>query len=272
MSVEDLLVCTSFLDGRIVLLSLNRPKQLNALNREMIQSLSNELNRLSEDSAVEILVIGSQLNKAFCSGVDVHYLQSLSNEDAAEFFADLAGLLEIVIRFKCPTIAAVTGYVYGAGADLALACDFRIAGESAKFRFPGSQFGVVLGTRRLIHEVGPARSRLLTLTGRTLDSMGALDFEIAHQVVEDSECFSTALSLAEQIIQIPANGLHTIKNLCRNFGDSSEYNSTISVRLAKESILAGDFKKSLQSYLDRGINKQTTNVNSSRIRYTRNNY
>lgn len=255
MADLGLIVYESQQDNRIKILSLNRPKQLNAMNGDMLQELREQLDHLARNSTMGALIITSEMTRAFCSGIDMSFVQELSNTDAAQFFAMLADTLEQLIHFPAPTIAAVNGYTFGAGADLALACDLRVAGASSRFRFPGPQFGVVLGTQRLSHEVGPSRARLLALTGQIVDAREAQQYGLVHQVTEDESCLETALALAATIIRMPSYTLHTIRDICRKDEEFVESRSCAN-EWARKSVLEGNFHERFSQFINQARDRK----------------
>jgi|GEM_PF-643837 len=247
MKTSNILVHDDGGEKRIITLALNRPNQRNAIDRDLLLELRKQVDILARDNGIGALIISSEITHAFCSGVDVSYVQNLSNQEAGQFFRELADVLEQITTFPCPTFAAVSGYAFGAGADLALACDLRIASSSARFRFPGPQFGLILGTRRLIHEVGPSIARMLALTGRIVDAKSALQYGLVHAVHEGNSCLEAALEWARSISEMPPYTLDTIRELCRN-----EYNINtdlaLSLYLTEQSVLAGDFNDRFSKY------------------------
>lgn len=242
------------IENNVAAIYLQRPKQLNALNGELLEELSSTLTLLSENSDVSALIITSELAKSFCSGIDVSFMQALSNDEAARFMGKLALLFEQIMEFPYPTIAAVRGYAFGSGADLALACDIRVAGESVKIRFPGPRFGVVLGTRRLVHEVGPAKARLLALTNKTIQAREALEYGIVQEVTSDEACLEAARSMAQTVTGIPKHALQAIRQLCRVV-ESPDEERILAASLAETSVGHGNFSERFQQYLEKHVSK-----------------
>src|SRR5690606_27107239 len=126
-----------------------------------------------------------------------------------------ATLLELIINFPVPTVAAVRGYAFGAGADLALACDLRLGGKSATFRFPGPQFGLVLGTKRLIHEVGPSKARAITLMNKTVGADQSHSAGLHPLSCADAQCLELAYPESVMLLNIPNSSFVPIRTLCR---------------------------------------------------------
>ena len=186
-------------DGGVVLVRINRPKQLNALNGQVLDDFLSELTSLDKDPTVGCFVItGSE--KAFAAGADIKEMSSKTYAEMAalDYFADW----EIFAKFRTPKIAAVNGYALGGGCELAMMCDFIIAGEGAMFGQPEIKLGVIAGiggTQRMTKLIGRAKSMDMHLTGRMMDAAEALTSGLVARVVPDSEVVDAAMKTAGQI-------------------------------------------------------------------------
>jgi enoyl-CoA hydratase len=194
-------------EGRVGVITLNRPDALNALNGEMTEELAQALAKYDDDAEIGCVVLtGSR--KAFAAGADIKELQ---NHSFVELYTNdpFAKTWEAVSRFKKPIIAAVSGYALGGGCEVAMMCDFIIAAENAKFGQPEINLGVMPGsggTQRLPRAVGKAKAMDMCLTGRM---MGAEEAEKAGLVsrivpVDDlmDEAMKAATSIAEKSLPI----------------------------------------------------------------------
>ncbi len=240
----------------VYILTLNRPKQLNAINNQLLEELRQHLDEISKTPNLGALIIKSDNQKAFCTGVDVDYIKLLTNEESSDFFSELAETLEKIINFPCPTIASIDGYAFGAGADIALACDIRIANESASFRFPGPQFGLILGTQRLISEVGPSVVRHLALTNQVVTADKALQYGLIHKITESESAFEIALKYTEITASISKHTLNLLKEICSNENELRS-NKTTPLEFARKSVEQGDFSARFSEYISQvKINKK----------------
>ncbi len=191
-------------DG-VALVTLNRPKVLNALSYALLSELDAVLEALDRDTACRAIVITGAGTRAFAAGADVRELAVETSDSlhAADPFAavDRAG------RLATPTIAAVRGFALGGGAELAMACDMLIAGDDAKFGQPEIAIGVIPGaggTQRLARAVGRARAVEMVLTGRQVDAAEAERLGLVTRVVPADEVVERALELAARIASMPA--------------------------------------------------------------------
>ncbi len=186
-------------DGRVAVIRLNRPKQLNALNTTLTREVVAATEAIEADHSIgAIVVTGSE--RAFAAGADIAELADKSAEYMIEsdFFAEW----ETFARCKTPKIAAVNGYALGGGCELMMMCDFAIAGEAAVFGQPEIKIGVIAGmagTQRMTRLIGRARSMDMHLTGRTMDAAEALQAGLVARVVPDAEVFPTAMAAARTV-------------------------------------------------------------------------
>jgi enoyl-CoA hydratase len=202
--------------GHVVLLKIDRPKALNALNSQVLQDLDAALNDLGDARA---LVITGAGEKAFVAGADISEMQAFSATEALEFAARGQEVLNRLEALPIPTIAAVNGFALGGGCELAMACDMILASRTALFGQPEVKLGVIPGfggTQRLVRRVGAMRARELILSARNVKADEAVAIGLALRAVDD--VVTEALALAEQI----AN------------------NGPVAVRLAKRAVVDSD--------------------------------
>ncbi len=186
-------------EGGVVLVQINRPKQLNALNEKMLEEVIAELTPLDKDPSVGCFVLTGN-EKAFAAGADIKEMQGKSYADMAanDYFSDW----DIFTAFHTPKIAAVNGFALGGGCELAMMCDFIIAGEGAKFGQPEIKLGVMAGmggSQRMTKLIGRAKSMDMHLTGRMMDAAEALSSGLVARVVKDDQVVETAMDAAKTI-------------------------------------------------------------------------
>ena len=185
--------------GRVALVTLNRPKALNALNSELIAELNAALALFESDDKIGCVVLtGSE--KAFAAGADIKEMSSLSFVEA--YKTDFITSWEQVSRFRKPIVAAVAGYALGGGCELAMMCDFILAAENAKFGQPEITLGVMPGaggTQRLTRFVGKSKAMEMCLTGRMMDAAEAERSGLVSRVVPLDELLEEAMRVAEKI-------------------------------------------------------------------------
>lgn len=185
--------------GRVGLIRLARPKQLNALNDALAREVVAALAAFDADAAIGAMVIAGS-EKAFAAGADIAEMQPKSfPEMLAE---DYLGVWDRIGGIRKPVIAAVRGYALGGGCELAMMCDFVVAGDDAKFGQPEIKIGVLPGlggTQRLARLVGRALAMDMVLTGRTIDAAEAKAAGLVARVVPAAETLDAAIAAAETI-------------------------------------------------------------------------
>jgi enoyl-CoA hydratase/carnithine racemase len=189
-------------EGNVATVKLNRPDRYNALGSRIVEELGEVLDSVEESGDSRVLILTGAGDRAFCSGVD---LKERAGMDADERWAHnraLNAFAERLARLQVPTIAALNGLAFGGGLEITLACDFRIAVESATFSLPEVGIGIVPGaggTQRLPRLVGPTRAKELILTGRRIDAQTALEMGLVSKVVSPGSLMDEAWALAEEI-------------------------------------------------------------------------
>ena len=196
MAYETILVETR---GKVGLITLNRPKALNALNTTVLREVVQELKSMDADARVGAIVLtGSE--KAFAAGADIKEMQPKTYVEA--FMEDFFAGWEEVTRVRKPIIAAVAGYALGGGCELAMLCDFIIAAENAKFGQPEITLGVMPGmggSQRLTRFVGKSKAMDMCLTGRMMDAAEAERSGLVSRVVPTPDLLDEALRAAQKI-------------------------------------------------------------------------
>jgi len=183
-------------DG-IAVVTIHRPEARNAINLEVVNEMHAALQALADDQTTRVLILTGSGRMAFASGADIRELRDRRAADALRGIN--SSLFMAVERFPLPTIAAVSGYALGGGCELALACDLRIAGESARFGQPEVGLGIIPaagGTYRLPRLVGAGRARELILTGRIIDADEALAIGLVNRLVPDERVLQEARATA----------------------------------------------------------------------------
>jgi len=169
--------------GGVATVWLDRPEHGNALSATAVESLSASIVAAVADSAVHTLVFQGK-GRHFCTGFDLSGLEDESDASLRGRFVALEKLLQAVWHAPVRTVAFATGRAWGAGADLFASCDIRACSPDATFRFPGSAFGIVLGTRRLAELIGWDTARPLVTEGATLDARAAHGVALVTDIVE----------------------------------------------------------------------------------------
>jgi enoyl-CoA hydratase len=186
----------------IRLLTVNRPKSLNALDAETLAQIGAAMEEVAADPAARVLLVTGAGDKAFVAGADIAQMQSFGAAEAQAFSERGNRTFRQLELLPVPAIALVNGYALGGGCELALACDWIIASERAVFGPPEVNLGVVAGfggTQRLTRLLGRNRALELLLTGRMVKAEEALRIGLANQVVPPEQLQATGLEVARTI-------------------------------------------------------------------------
>ncbi|MHA4850844.1 enoyl-CoA hydratase [Rhodococcus sp. MSC1_016] len=185
--------------GRVGIITLHRPKALNALNSQLMREVVAAVEELDKDSEIgAILITGS--DRAFAAGADIKEMQPKSYMDV--YLDDFFSAWDKVAAARTPTIAAVAGYALGGGCELAMLCDILIAADTAKFGQPEIKLGVIPGiggSQRLTRAVGKAKAMELCLTGRNMDAEEAERAGLVSRIVPAADLLDEALQTATTI-------------------------------------------------------------------------
>jgi len=199
-------------DGDVATLTVDRPDAMNALNIETLEGIGEAL-AAAADRARALVVTGAG-EQAFVAGADIAHMQDLDTEDA-QAYAELGhDVMDAVEAFPAPVVAAVNGYAFGGGSELALAADIRVAAENALIGQTEITLGIVPGwggTQRLSRIVGDEHARRMVFLGERVDAEKALDIGLVGEVVPEGESLARATELAEEIAALPAFAMRTAK-------------------------------------------------------------
>lgn len=211
-------------DGPVAIVTLSRPEALNAFNTSQLETLLEAARSLSSDQSVRAVVLTGEGDRAFAAGADISEMSTKTPSEAYEF-ARLGQVISTVMAdAPQPWIAAVNGFALGGGCEIALACDIRLASQSALFGQPEVTLGVPAGwgaTQRLPRLVGPAVAAELLLTGRRIKAEEALRLGVVSAVVPADELMNRALELARSIAANSPSAVAATKRSLRRAFDLS---------------------------------------------------
>lgn len=214
-------------DERVGIVTLNRPKELNALNNQLVGELADALENFDQDDSIRCMVISGAGDKAFAAGADI---KQMSDKSPMQMMLSGFSAWKRIKDIHKPIIAAVGGYALGGGCELAMTCDMIVASENARFGQPEINLGVIPGaggTQRLARTIGKYRTMEMVLTGLQISAQEMATHGLVNRVVPKGEHLTEAVKLAKEVAE----------------------RAPIAVRLAKESILNA-FETSLEEGLE----------------------
>src|SRR3990172_1814953 len=203
-------------DGPLALVTLNRPEALNALSPEMLAALCDQLEALDADPQVLVIIITGGL-RFFAAGSDIKAMAGASSQDILRL--DTIRYWRRLRQVSKPLIAAVSGYTFGGGCELALTCDLIVAAESAKFAQPEIKLGIMPGaggTQRLAKAIGPYRAMEMVLTGEPLSAQQAFDLGLVNRLVPDERLLAEARELGRLIASRPPLAVRLARHAVRH--------------------------------------------------------
>ena len=199
-------------EAGVALLRLERAEARNAINTQMLEEMLGHLATALDDDAVRVLVISSNDHLGLSAGADVR--EELADDEARvrrmQLFADV---YDAIVSFPKPTVAACHGSVVGGGAEVAVACDLRVAGGNLRMKFPGAELGVPVGPARLVTLCGLSTAKYLLLTSRNISADEALRMNLVHRVAPAARTEEAAIELAAEVAAHPPESVARIKQM-----------------------------------------------------------
>lgn len=235
------------------LVTLNRPDALNALNSTLLRELGEALLALDADAEIgSIVVTGSE--KAFAAGADIKEMSALTFADVLknDMFADINN---VFARVRKPVIAAVSGYALGGGCEIAMACDFIIAADNAKFGQPEIKLGVIPGiggSQRLTRLVGKSKAMDMMLTGRMMDAAEAERSGLVSRVLPAEDMLDGAMDIASTIADLSAPSVSLAKEATNRALETTLTEGLLFERRAFHSLFATeDQKEGMNAFIEK---------------------
>ena len=217
-------------------ITINRPKQLNALNCAVLAEFSTLLDTLEKDTSLRVIIITGSGEKSFIAGADVSELAVLDGPGAIEFNSYGSKIFRRLEKLQVPTIAAINGYALGGGLELALACDIRVAAENASFANPETGLGSIPGfgaTQRLPRLIGPGYAKEIICSGVRINAEEAHRIGLVNHVVPLEGLLEKCEEIAKRIMKTSAIAVGYAKKaidegleMCLDEGLALEWNYT----------------------------------------------
>ena len=235
---------------------LDRPP-VNALNDQVTAELAEAARAAAADEVRAVVIYGGE--KVFAGGADIKVMAEAGYAEMASRSRRLQDTMDLVAGLGKPVVAAITGYALGGGLELALAADFRVAGERARVGQPEILLGVIPGaggTQRLTRLVGPAKAKDIVFTGRMVAAAEALEIGLVDRVVPDAEVYPAALDLVQRYVGGPALALRAAKQAI-DYGLGVDLATGLEIeRLQFAALFATeDQKAGMRSFIENGPGK-----------------
>jgi len=240
-------------EGAIAWITLLRPDKLNALNQELLSQGLEVVRQVAVEAEIRCLVLRGA-GRAFSAGADLSMMQDLGPVQAQRRFST-GSFWQAIEDLPQPTIAAVHGYCLGGGCELALACDFRLAADNARFGQPEIKVGVFPGaggTQRLPRLIGMGRAKELVFLGEPIDAAEAYRIGLVNRVVAPDQLEAEARRWAAKLAQLPPLALRAAKN-AMNRGRDLDLPTALELERLQFSVLFGteDQKEGMRAFLEK---------------------
>jgi enoyl-CoA hydratase/carnithine racemase len=237
---------------------LDRPK-VNALNDQVTAELADAARAAAADEVRAVIIYGGE--RVFAGGADIGVMAEAGYAEMAARSGRLQETMDLIAALGKPVVAAITGYALGGGLELALAADFRVAGESARLGQPEILLGIIPGaggTQRLPRLIGPAKAKDLVFTGRMVKAAEALQIGLVDRVVPDESVYQTAVDLVRQYAAGPALALRAAKQAI-DYGLGVDLATGLEIERVQFAALFGtdDQRAGMRSFLENGPGKAT---------------
>lgn len=239
----------------VALLTINRPKALNALHSSVLLELQEAFAVLSQNDAVKAVVLTGSGEKAFVAGADIAEMTEFSAQQALAFARTGQKLINFIGQMAKPVIAAVNGFALGGGMELALACDFIYASETARMGLPEVTLGIMPGfggTQKFARLIGRSRANELVFTGKILTAAEARQWGIVNAVFPAGELVENALETAGKIARNGLLGVAHAKHVIRRGLDMGEENGMeLEAVLFATLFATADQKEGMRAFLEK---------------------
>jgi enoyl-CoA hydratase len=238
-----------------VIVTINRPEKLNALNSDTISELNDTLQKIENSSHLKSVIITGEGDKAFAAGADITELTELNQDQAASFSKHGSSVFLRIEKMSKPVIAAVNGFALGGGCELVMACHLRIASSNARFGLPEINLGIIPGyggTQRLPRLVGKTNALYYILSGEMMDASTALGFGLINEMVEPQNLFIRAEEIASLLAQkAPIAVKYVLQAITKGTNTSLENGLGIETELFGEVCSTEDMREGTTAFIEK---------------------
>lgn len=241
------------IEKSILIITINRPDKMNALNRDVFNELDGVLDDAYKNSDIKSVIITGAGNKAFVAGADISEFQNLELSKATDLARRGQQVFDKIENCPKPIIAAVNGFALGGGCELALACHFIYASENAKFGQPEVNLGLMPGyggTQRLTQLLGRNRAMELLMSGNMITAKEAMDYGLVNNVVAQEELLTAAKAILGVIQTKAPIAISNIIECVNNF-DHTQQGYDFEIKKFGECFATEDMKEGVSAFLEK---------------------
>ena len=242
-------------EGHVGILTINRPQALNALNAQVLKDLHEFLIQVVEEKDLRALIVTGQGEKAFVAGADIKELEALDPAAAQKLSENGQQVFQQFEELKIPTMAAVNGFALGGGLELAMACDFIIAANTAKLGLPEVSLGLIPGyggTQRISRCAGKGVARLITFTGDLFSAEQCLQWGLVSVITEPQDLLPTCMKIAGNIAKRSPQAVTLSKKaIVRGFEMSQAEGMKCEAQLFHEAFSSLDKREGVRAFIEK---------------------
>lgn len=242
-------------EGEIAVVSINRPKALNALNTETVQEINECFKEIQNRKDIKVVILTGAGEKSFVAGADIAQMSNMTPKEAREMSLNAYEAFSRIENCPQVVIAAVNGFALGGGCEIAMSCDIRIVADTAKFGQPEVGLGIIPGfggTQRLPRLVGKGRAKELIFTAETIDANEAYRIGLVNKVVPKEELMDTCKKMAQRILKNGSLAI-TLAKQAINLGVEMDLNSGIQLESNQFGLTfsSQDQKEGMNAFLEK---------------------
>ena len=246
-------------EDSIAILTINRPKALNALNSQVLDELNNSLDNINL-SNIKALIITGAGEKSFVAGADISEMSTLNKKEAEAFGKKGNDIFRKIETFQIPVIAAVNGFALGGGCEISMSCDIRICSDNAIFGQPEVGLGITPGfggTQRLPRLIGASMAKQIIFTGKNIKAEEALRIGLVNAIYPQNELLNEAKKLAKEISK---NSVYAIKNSKKAVNEGLQVDIDEGIKIEEkyfgDCFETPDQKTRMENFLNKGKSKK----------------
>ncbi|MEA2041242.1 MAG: enoyl-CoA hydratase-related protein [Bacteroidota bacterium] len=242
------------IENNILKVTLNRPKQLNALNKQVFEDLEQIMKDVVKNDNVRLIIITGSGDKAFAAGADIKEFADFGVAEGKELSGNGHKIFKMIEESTKPVLAAINGFALGGGLELAMACHLRVASDNAKFGQPEVSLGVTPGyggTQRLTQLIGKGKSMELLMTGKLIDAATAEKYGLVNQVVAPEKLTEATQKLAEKIMKQSPVAIAGVINCVNAFYEKQENGFLAEVDEFGKCFGTEDFKEGTTAFMNK---------------------
>jgi enoyl-CoA hydratase len=241
-------------DNNIFTITINRPEKLNALNKRVLNELEQAMQSVYDDTNIKAVIITGQGSKAFVAGADISEFMELSGEEGAALARKGQEIFFKIENCPKPVVAAVNGFALGGGCELAMACHFRLASDTAKFGQPEVNLGLIPGyggTQRLAMLVGKGKAMELIMTGNTIDAVEAKELGLVNYVTSAENLLEKTKEILNVILTKSPVAVSKVIKAVNTFYEPDKNGFNEEIKLFGEVFTSDDKKEGTTAFIEK---------------------